>query len=279
MRGLAAAAAAAAFVALFLLERARPLRPWARPGLSRVARNLALGGISAAVVLALQWATLRPFVSWAEGRGLGLLPRLPLPAPLATAAGVLLLDYTLWHWHRWNHVLPALWRFHLVHHVDRDLDASTGLRFHVGEMALSVAYRAAQVALLGAGARALDLWSGLLLVSILFHHSNLRLPLRLERWLVRVVVTPRMHGIHHSERRDEVDTNFSSLLSCWDLLHGTLRLDVPQARLVIGVPAFRQATALGFLSQLTLPFRRQEDSWPGQPRPPRTPRRALQLQA
>jgi sterol desaturase/sphingolipid hydroxylase (fatty acid hydroxylase superfamily) len=279
VRGLAAATAAFAFVALFSLERMHPLRRRAEPGLSRVARNLALGGLSAALVLALQWLTLRPFVSWAEAQGLGLLPLFHLPRPLDLAAGVLLLDYTLWHWHRWNHVLPLFWRFHLVHHVDRDLDASTGLRFHVGEMTLSIVYRAAQVAALGASALALDLWSGLLLVSVLFHHSNLRLPLGLEKWLVRVVVTPRMHGIHHSERRDEVDTNFSSLFSCWDLLHGTLRLDVPQARVVVGVPAHREPGALGFWAQLALPFRRQGDSWPGQPRPPRTARRAVQLQA
>lgn len=279
MKGLAAATAAAAFGALFLLERARPLRRRAEPGLARVARNLALGGVAAAVAQVLQWLLLRPFVAWAEAHGVGLLPLLGLPRPAAVALGVVLLDYTLWHWHRWNHMWPALWRFHLVHHVDRDLDASTGLRFHVGELALSIGYRALQVAATGAGAAALDLWSGLLLVSILFHHSNLRLPLGLERRLVRVVVTPRMHGIHHSERREEVDTNFSSLLSCWDLLHGSLRLDVPQAAVVIGVPAHRDPRGLGFRAQLALPFRRQDDAWPGQPRPPRTPRRAKDLQA
>src|SRR6185295_1051777 len=193
--GLAAATAASAFGALFLLERARPLRRCVEPGLARVARNLALGGVAAAVAQVLQWLLLRPFVAWAEAHGVGLVPWLGLPRPAAVATGVVLLDYTLWHWHRWNHRSTALWRFHLVHHVDRDLDASTGLRFHVVELALSVAYRALQVAAIGAGAAALDLWSGLLIVSILFHHSNLRLPLGLERLLVRVVVTPRMHGI------------------------------------------------------------------------------------
>jgi len=275
---MGAAAAAAAFLALFLLERARPLRRWAEPGLGRVARNLALGGLSAAVVLLLQWVTLRPFAAWAEGRGLGLVPALGLPRPLGLALSVLLLDYTLWHWHRWNHQVPLLWRFHLVHHVDRDLDASTGLRFHFGEMALSVVYRALQVALVGSGTAGLDLWTGLLLVSILFHHSNLRLPLGLERVLVRVVVTPRMHGIHHSERRTEVDMNFSSLLSVWDLLHGTLHLDVPQGGITIGVPAYRDAGQIGLGAQLTLPFRRQGPAWPGQERP-RGARRALRLQA
>src|SRR6185503_4292523 len=94
----------------------------------------------------------------------------------------------------------------------------------------------------------------------------LRLPLGLERVLVRVVVTPRMHGIHHSERRTEVDTNFSSLLSVWDLLHGTLRLDVPQEQVVIGVPAYRDPAQVALGAQLALPFRRQVDGWPGQPR-------------
>jgi sterol desaturase/sphingolipid hydroxylase (fatty acid hydroxylase superfamily) len=157
-----------------------------------------------------------------------------------------------------------LWRFHLVHHVDRDLDASSGLRFHFGEMALSVPYRAAQVALIGASPAALQLWTAALLVSIAFHHSNLRLPAAVDRVLVRLVVTPRMHGIHHSERHDEVDTNFSSLLSVWDALHRTLRLRSAEEPVAIGVPGYRDRGLLGLPALLALPFRPQREYWPGQ---------------
>ena len=109
------------------------------------------------------------------------------------------MDYTLYVWHILTHRVPLLWRFHAVHHVDLDLDASTALRFHFGELAVSVPYRAAQIALLGVDAEALSYWQMFLSLSVLFHHSNVRLPREFESVLSWFVVTPRMHGIHHSK--------------------------------------------------------------------------------
>lgn len=250
------------FAALAALERAFPLRGRTEAMGRRLLRNAALGGVSAGLVTLLQPLALVPVMAWAEARGIGLLRAVALPAWLETALAVLLLDYTLWHWHRWNHVWPLLWRFHLVHHSDRDLDASTALRFHFGEMALSVPFRAAQVVLVGAGPFALWLWTSVLLASVIFHHSNLRLPPALDRALTWLLVTPRMHGIHHSEVRRETDSNFSSLFTVWDRLHRTLRLDVPQQALVIGVPGFRDARRLELRPLLGMPFTRLPDSWP-----------------
>ena len=173
----------------------------------------------------------------------------------------MLLDYTLWWWHWANHRVPFLWRFHLVHHVDRDLDASTALRFHFGELALSLPVRAAQMAIIGVDSQTLWLWQTILFASILFHHGNLRLPVRLERVLVRLIVTPRMHGIHHSNRRDETDSNWSSLLSAWDYLHRTMRLDVAQPEITIGVPAYSDPSDVTLGKMLLLPFRRQRRDW------------------
>jgi sterol desaturase/sphingolipid hydroxylase (fatty acid hydroxylase superfamily) len=257
-----ALAAGGVLALLLLLERLAPLRARTEPEAPRLVRNLALAGLSAAVVTALQPLALAPVARLVEERGLGLLPLLALPRWVELAAAVVLLDYTLWHWHRWNHRVGWLWRFHLVHHVDRDLDASTALRFHFGEMALSVPYRAAQMALIGAGRDALALWTGLLLASVVFHHSNLRLPAALDRRLAPLLVTPRMHGIHHSERREETDSNFASLFSLWDVLHRTLRLDVPQERVAIGVPGYRDRRELGLRALLALPFRRHHAYWP-----------------
>ncbi|HZG54488.1 MAG TPA: sterol desaturase family protein, partial [Pyrinomonadaceae bacterium] len=146
------------------------------------------------------------------------------------------------------------WRFHLVHHADLDLDASTALRFHFGELLFSVAWRAAQVLALGVSPRSLSTWQSLLFVSILFHHSNARLPIGVERRLNLILVTPRMHGIHHSTVREERDANWSSGLTLWDRLHGTLRLNVPQAEIEIGVPAYRAPEELGLVALLKLPF-------------------------
>jgi sterol desaturase/sphingolipid hydroxylase (fatty acid hydroxylase superfamily) len=251
----------AAFVAIAVAESRRPLRHRREPKLRRVARNLTMAVLSALATSALQATLLAPVAERVERQQLGLLNRVSMPRWLRTAAGVLLLDYTLWWWHFANHRVPLLWRFHLVHHVDRDLDASTALRFHFGEMALAVFFRIGQLRLLGVSGTAVSIWQTLLLTSIAFHHSNLRLPAAAERRLVLCVVTPRMHGIHHSNNRDETDSNWSSLFSWWDRLHGTLRLDVPQDAIEIGVPAYEHPRDVTIGRITALPFVAQRDDW------------------
>jgi sterol desaturase/sphingolipid hydroxylase (fatty acid hydroxylase superfamily) len=251
------------FVALVVLETARPLRRAVEPKPRRMTRNLGLAGLGLALLSLLQAPLLLPVAEWARRHDFGLLHRVSLPRGAEIALAVLLLDYTLWHWHWLTHRVPFLWRFHLVHHVDLDLDASTGLRFHLGELALSVPYRLTQVALIGADPFAVALWQLLLMAGILFHHSNLRLPWAVERVLVRLIVTPRMHGIHHSDYENETNSNWSSLLSAWDYLHGTLVLSVPQRTVAIGVPTYREPRALTLGKVLALPFQRQREVWRG----------------
>jgi sterol desaturase/sphingolipid hydroxylase (fatty acid hydroxylase superfamily) len=256
-------AMAGLFVALAVLETARPLRAAVEPRPRRVARNLGIAGLGLAALTLLQAPLLVPVAEWARGHRIGILNWTSLPAAVETVAAVLLLDYTLWHWHWLNHRIPFLWRFHLVHHVDLDLDSSTALRFHFGEMMLSVPYRLAQVVVIGASPSAVTVWQVLLVASILFHHSNVRLPARLERVLVRLLVTPRMHGIHHSDYENETNSNWSSLLSAWDWLHGTLLLNVPQREVAIGVPGYGDPRQVTLGRSLALPFRRQREDWKG----------------
>lgn len=149
-----------------------------------------------------------------------------------------------------------LWRFHRVHHADLDMNASTGLRFHFGEILISVLFRTAQVLVFGISRRALSIWSTLLLVEVMFHHSNIGLPRAIERWLSKLVVTPRLHGIHHSLEPDEVNSNWSSGLTIWDWLHGTFRKHARQddAMLDIGVPELREPRQVRFSQLITLPL-------------------------
>ena len=259
--GTAAVATAIAFLVFLAFETVRPLRRQREPKLRRAGRNLTAGGISLAVVTLLQTPFLVPAARWAAAHRFGLLNLAPLPRSVEVGAAVLLLDYTLWVWHRVNHVVPFFWRFHLVHHVDRDMDASTAFRFHFGEQGLSVAYRLLQVVLLGVDPVALWIWQGLLAVSIVFHHSNTRLPLKLERALVRVIVTPRMHGIHHSNYRNEANGNWASLFSAWDYVHGTVLLSVPQDTVEIGVPAYGRPEDVTLPNMLAIPFRAQKEDW------------------
>ena len=199
--------------------------------------------------------------AWIVRDGIGLLQLVQWPRWIETIIGIVLLDYTLWWWHWATHRIPFIWRFHLVHHVDRDMDTTTALRFHFGELALSIPIRAAQMIAIGVDPQILWLWQTILFGAILFHHANVRLPLRLEQILVRIIVTPRMHGIHHSNRFAETNSNWSSILSVWDYLHRTILLDIPQERVVIGVPAYQNPADVTLGKILLIPFRRQRDEW------------------
>ncbi|MDQ6663653.1 MAG: sterol desaturase family protein, partial [Acidobacteriota bacterium] len=192
-------------------------------------------------------------------RGWGLTPRLAKSSGAQVAIGVVLLDYGLYLWHVLTHKVPWLWRFHLVHHIDLDLDASTALRFHFGEMLLSVPWRLAQIAVVGASPRSLSIWQTSLFASILFHHSNVRLPKRMEHVLSFLIVTPRIHGIHHEAILENTDSNWSSGLAIWDLLHGTYRWRARSAP--IGVPAYMNRKDVTLPNCFAIPFRRQRDDW------------------
>lgn len=246
---------------MLLAEMLVPLRPAVESKLRRVVRNLTTGGVSLALMTLVQAPLLQPVAKWIVSERIGLLQTVEWPRWTETLLAVVLLDYTLWWWHWATHRVPFLWRFHLVHHIDRDMDFSTALRFHFGELALSIPVRALQMIAIGVDVQSLWLWQTILFASILFHHANVRLPLRLERVLARVIVTPRMHGIHHSGREDETNSNWSSLLSAWDFAHRTFRLDVPDERIAIGIPAYRKAEDVTIGKILAMPFRRQREDW------------------
>jgi sterol desaturase/sphingolipid hydroxylase (fatty acid hydroxylase superfamily) len=251
----------AAFVGLMLGERRRPLRRRVERLLPHTARNMVIAGLGALATGLAESAVGQPVARWASSRRVGLLRVLPLRPRIVKIVGFLLLDYTLWLWHRWNHRAAFLWRFHMVHHVDRDLDVSTGIRFHFGELALSTGLRAGQILLLGVDRDTFRTFQTILLLSVLFHHSNLRLPVALERRLVPLVVTPRMHGIHHSTVQRETDSNFSSLLTCGDWLHDTLRLNIRQDDIAIGIPKYPTPADARLGRVLVLPFERQQAAW------------------
>jgi len=247
--------------AILVAERRAPLRRRTQREPARIVRNLVLGALSMAVVSAAESPVVRLLARRAEARRRGLAQRLPEPAWLRDAAAFLWMDYTIYLWHVLTHKVPALWRLHLVHHVDLDMDATTALRFHAADMLASVPWRAAQVALGGVSPRALRGWQAFFFASVLFHHSNTRLPPGWDRRLARVLTTPGMHGIHHSAVRDETDSNWSSGLSLWDHLHRTFRHDAAGERVQVGVPAYRDPGEIRLRPSLAMPFLPQRDAW------------------
>lgn len=245
------------FCALLFLQWRLPLRRQHFSALKRLVRNFAMSAPS----FALMRLTLIPIplsvAFWAERHGFGLLHWLPLPMWAAAILGFLLMDWAYYWWHYATHSVPLLWRFHNVHHTDLDLDLSTAARFHFGEILLSIPFRLAAVSLLGIPPFTYLVYEIVFESASLFHHSNWRLPITIERVLNHVIVTPRMHGIHHSIVERETDSNWGTIFCWWDKLHHSLRRDIPQDAIEIGVAAYRDEQELTVGKLLALPFRKQ----------------------
>ncbi len=249
------------FILLLGAETVFPLRRRKRARGRRWLVNLAL----TALVFAVGGYLVRPAAlavgTWTADQHYGLLQFLGLPGWVQAAAGFLLMDLTFYYWHRVNHTNRWLWRFHNVHHVDPDLDASTSFRFHGVEILYSLLFRVVQVGLLGIMPLTYALYEAFFQAATMFHHSNLKLPLKWERRINKILVTPRMHGVHHSAVGPETNSNYSVIFSWWEKLQRSLRLNVEQMEIVIGVPAYLLPKDNGISVLLAIPFQKQRPYW------------------
>ena len=235
------------------------LRPYRRPTRAKPARwatNLATAGFNSAV-LHLAFGTLLAllYAHIADHR-VGLLNMLTLPGWAEVLVTVILLDLATYVWHLLNHEVPFLWRFHRVHHTDLDMDVSTATRFHLGELVLSMILRLGLLYVIGAAPLGVLVFEIAMGVSTQFHHSSLRLPPGLDRLWLTLFVPPSIHRIHHSVKIRERNTNYGAIFSLWDRFMGTLKTDVAQEGIIIGVGAHQDPARLRFLGLLGLPFTR-----------------------
>lgn len=239
-----------------------PRRPRLQPRLQRWFTNLSMLALATMLVRAL--AALAPLVGamaaahFAQQQGWGLFNHLDWPIWLEIVLAAIALDLAIWAQHLATHHIPLLWRLHRVHHCDRDLDASSALRFHPLEIALSALLKMVVVSALGASVVAVLLFEIVLNASAMFNHANMRLPQWLDGILRQVIVTPDMHRVHHSIHRAEHDRNFGFCLSVWDRLFGTYKPqpDAGQLGMTIGLAEWQddRPSRLGWA--IRLPFRR-----------------------
>jgi sterol desaturase/sphingolipid hydroxylase (fatty acid hydroxylase superfamily) len=250
------AAFAGVFAAIALWEawaprRVRTVGRWRRwPG------NLGVVALNALVVRALFPAATVGWAVFAETRGWGLLNVLDAPAWISLPVAIVVLDLAVYAQHVAMHRVPVLWRLHRMHHADLEFDVTTGLRFHPGEVVLSMAFKAALVVLLGAPPLAALIFEVVLNATSMFSHGNCGLPARAEAVVRSLLVTPDMHRVHHSTRVEETNSNYGFNLSGWDRLFGTYRREpkAGQDGLVIGLEAFRSADDLRLDRMLVQPF-------------------------
>ena len=233
---------ASTLILLFGLERLFPAAK-AKWDFARLARN----GSIAFINFLLGPFIVLPLSAYVALHGIGLRP-----SWWNMALDLLVLDVWIYAWHRLNHVLPFLWRFHEVHHLDEALDTTTALRFHFGEVILSALVRALLIWILAIPLVTVAVFETLVVLAALFQHSNLKLPATFELFLSKIIVTPRLHWVHHHALREDTDSNYATMLSVWDILFSSRSPNGRRADMAMGVEHKSEMDLIGLLMS---PFR------------------------
>lgn len=252
------------FALMALWELVAPLRPLMTPKPQRWFANLTMVILNTLVVRLLFSTTVVGLAVIVSQNGWGVLNLLGWPKWLAGIAAVVALDFILYLQHVTFHAVPFLWRFHMMHHADLDVDVTTGIRFHPVEMVVSMIIKLAAVVLIGAPPHAVITFEVLLNATSMFNHGNVRMPSGLDRILRWMVVTPDMHRVHHSVIREETNSNLGFNLPWWDRLLGTYR-SAPakgQTGMTLGLNQFRNPSQLTLPWMLALPFVGETGSYP-----------------
>jgi len=236
-----------------VLERLQPASPWVEAnsasGFSQKAhliQNASLWLVNvvflAALVLAVTLFATEVALQWRPDY---------LRGYWGLAFDLLVLDLWIYAWHRANHGIPFLWRFHQVHHFDEQLDVTSALRFHFGEVLLSALVRAPFIIVLAIPLTSVLIFEILIALAAIFHHSNVRLPAVVETWLSALIITPGIHWVHHHAVRKDTDSNYGTVLSCWDRLFASRSSGQRAPDMELGVEGQKQN---GVLKLFVLPF-------------------------
>ena len=199
------------------------------------AANVTLGLVNALVVAAIfvhLWANVS---QWSTANGIGLLHLYPLEGWQRVMAAILLLDLWTYWWHRLNHRIPFLWRFHKVHHSDPRMDVTTANRFHLGEIVISSLLRLGVIPLFGVTLGELAFFETLMFTNTQIHHANIRFEKKIDRLMRLILTSPAMHKVHHSTWQPETDSNYTALLSIWDRIFRSYRLNPDPANIAFGL--------------------------------------------
>jgi sterol desaturase/sphingolipid hydroxylase (fatty acid hydroxylase superfamily) len=217
------------------------------------AHNLAIAVFNT-VILGLVFGYVTTLAAdWAADNRYGFLNAAGLGGLLRFALALVLLDGWMYVWHRANHTVPVLWRFHRMHHSDRHMDVTTATRFHLGEHVGAAVLRLGLIPLLGFEVWNLVVYDTLVIAVTQFHHADISIG-RWDRWLRWLIVTPYMHKVHHSDWRPESDSNYSTVFSIWDRLFRSFRMRPDPKTLVFGLDEFTGSGWQTWRGMLKTPF-------------------------
>jgi sterol desaturase/sphingolipid hydroxylase (fatty acid hydroxylase superfamily) len=239
---------------ILVVESLVPFRLHIQSRLEHVSTNLVIFGGNSVVAYFLSSVALVFLSSYVTSEGWGLLYYVRLDPFLNIIVSVILLDLIAYGIHRLYHRVPFLWRFHRAHHSDLDMDATTSLRFHLGEVLITMGVKGLSVIGLGISPAGFLISETVNLGVGLFSHGNLRLPKNLEPRLRLAIVTPAMHWIHHSRRPTEHNTNFGAVFSGWDRLFGTYFMGVERNQITFGLNEYPAVNDVRLLCLYRMPF-------------------------
>lgn len=245
------------FAVMALWELVAPRRRLTQPKTVRWANNIGLVFFNSFVLRLVFPTAAVGMALFAQEQGWGLLNYYQVSFALAVIGAIVALDFFIWLQHVMVHAVPVLWRLHRVHHADLDYDVTTGARFHTVEILLSMLIKFAVIAVLGPPVLAVILFEILLNATSMFNHSNIRIPVGVDRVLRLFVVTPDMHRVHHSVEDDETNSNFGFNLPWWDRLFGTYRAQPRGGHeaMTIGIRTFHEGKWCSWITgMLAMPF-------------------------
>ena len=247
---------AGALIIFSSLEAIFPRRARNLPRQGRWLTHIGITVINSLAVRILGPLTAIAIAIWASTNEIGLFNLTEFPLWVEVTLAFILLDFAIYLQHIISHRVPLFWRFHKVHHTDRDLDASSAIRFHPIEILLSMLYKCGLVLLIGPAAIAVLIFEIVLNASAIFNHANLRLPLGLDKILRAIIVTPDMHRVHHSVIEGETNSNFGFNFSLWDKLCRTYKAQPQEGHknMTIGLSEHQNSSPAKLLWSLKLPF-------------------------
>ncbi len=244
------------FLFMAVWEVLSPRRALGSSKLTRWSSNIGLVLLNTVLLRIIFPAAAVGMAIVAEERGFGIVNNFDVPYWVAVICCVVFLDFAIYIQHVLFHAVPGFWRFHRMHHTDLDYDVTTGARFHPIEIIASMIIKLGVVSIIGAPPIAVLIFETLLNATAMFNHSNVFIPLMIDKTIRKMVVTPDMHRVHHSVISHETNSNFGFNLSIWDRAFGTY-LDQPEkghGNMTIGIDQFRESRFLRLHNMLLIPF-------------------------
>ncbi|MEO9969542.1 MAG: sterol desaturase family protein [Hyphomonadaceae bacterium] len=247
---------AGVLLSMMALEAVAPRRKRTSTRTRRWSTNMALVVIDTFAARLLGPLIAGAVAIYAQSKGIGLFNMIDVPVVVAIIVSVMALDMAIYWQHVAFHKVPLFWRFHKVHHADRDIDVTTGVRFHPAEIVLSMLYKAICVLALGPSLIAVILFEVILNASAMFNHANFKLPQAADRVIRPFLVTPDMHRVHHSEIERETNSNYGFCLSVWDRLFRSYiaQPELGHDKMTIGLSEYQTQEPNRILWSLIVPF-------------------------